>query len=180
MKMQRNAQDLSRNAEASAWTRGSQPATESPRAPRLWHMRVNRSMPPSTVIPELVYPDVQEAVAWLRRTFGFSERWSAGEHRAQLAIGDAAVVVMTADGYSRTIPQPAAVTHAVMVRVEDVDAHHEHARMNGARVLDPPTDFPYGERQYVAEDLAGHRWTFSQTIADVAPEEWGGRSGAAL
>jgi hypothetical protein len=37
-------------------------------------------------------------------------------------------------------------------------------------------DYPYGERQYTAEDLGGHRWTFSQSIADVAPEEWGGLS----
>jgi uncharacterized glyoxalase superfamily protein PhnB len=109
-------------------------------------MRVNRSMSSSTVIPELLYPDVEEAIDWLRRTFGFIERWSAGEHRAQLAIGDAALVVMTADGDSRVIPQPPAVTHAVMVRVEDVDAHHEHERTHGARSLDPPTDFPYGER----------------------------------
>jgi hypothetical protein len=26
------------------------------------------------------------------------------------------------------------------------------------------------------EDLAGHRWTFSETIADVAPEDWGAES----
>jgi hypothetical protein len=25
-------------------------------------------------------------------------------------------------------------------------------------------------------DLAGHEWTFSQTLADVAPEEWGGQT----
>jgi uncharacterized glyoxalase superfamily protein PhnB len=136
-------------------------------------------MPSATVIPEPVYPDVQAAVDWLRRTFGFSERWSAGEHRAQLAIGNAALVVMTADGDSRTIAEPVAVTHAVLVRVEDVDAHHEHAHPWGAHPRSP-TDFPYGERQYVAEDLARHRWTFSQTIADAAPEAWGGRSGAAL
>ena len=39
-----------------------------------------------------------------------------------------------------------------------------------------PTDFEYGERQYTAEDLAGHQWTFSETLADVAPEAWGGIS----
>ena len=32
----------------------------------------------------------------------------------------------------------------------------------------------FGERQYSAQDPAGHHWTFSQTLADVAPEEWGG------
>ena len=64
-----------------------------------------------------------------------------------------------------------------MVRVEDANRHYEHARQHGARILEPPTDHPYGERQYTAEDLAGRRWTFSQSIADVAPEEWGGTSG---
>jgi uncharacterized glyoxalase superfamily protein PhnB len=61
-----------------------------------------------------------------------------------------------------------------MVRVEDADRHCERAQQNGARILRPPTDYPFGERQYTAEDLGGHRWTFSQTIADVDPEEWGG------
>lgn len=36
-----------------------------------------------------------------------------------------------------------------------------------------PADYSYGDRQYGAEDLAGHRWDFSE-IADVTPEEWGG------
>jgi hypothetical protein len=40
--------------------------------------------------------------------------------------------------------------------------------------VQPPTDFPYGERQYTVEDLAGHRWTFTQSIADVDPRDWGG------
>ena len=52
----------------------------------------------------------------------------------------------------------------------------ERARAHGARIVMEPNDFEYGERQYHAEDLAGHRWTFSQTLADVAPEEWGGQS----
>lgn len=61
-----------------------------------------------------------------------------------------------------------------MVRVEDVNAHYARAKASGARILMEPTDFEYGERQYSAEDPAGHQWTFSQTLADVAPEEWGG------
>ena len=87
-------------------------------------MNRNRSIPPATVIPVLVYPDVREAVAWL----------------------------------------------------DDVHAHCERARTHGARILMEPTDFEYGERQYETEDLAGHRWTFSETLRDAAPEEWGGTS----
>jgi uncharacterized glyoxalase superfamily protein PhnB len=67
-----------------------------------------------------------------------------------------------------------------MVKVDDVDAHHERARRHGAVTLGEPTDHPYGERQYSAVDLAGHRWTFTQAIADLAPEDWGGTSTSAM
>jgi uncharacterized glyoxalase superfamily protein PhnB len=124
-------------------------------------------MPAAVVIPVLGYPDVGEAVAWLCGAFGFSERWRAGNHRAQIAVGDGAVAVTERQSAARG---------EIMVRIEDADGHHERARRFGARIVQPPADYPYGERQYTAEDLAGHRWTFSESIADVAPEEWGGTS----
>src|SRR5689334_20627383 len=139
-------------------------------------MRPNRSIPPPTVIPVLSYPDVREAVAWLSAAFGFAERVRIGEnHRAQLRFGDGAVIVADVHG-DRRPPRAGEVAQAVMVRVDDARAHCERARAHGARILMEPTDFEYGERQYQAEDPAGHRWTFSETLADVAPEQWGGRS----
>ena len=50
-------------------------------------------------------------------------------------------------------------------------------RQHGAKILLPPEDFPYGERQAVVEDFAGRSWKFSQSIRDVRPEGWGGESG---
>jgi uncharacterized glyoxalase superfamily protein PhnB len=139
-------------------------------------MKSNRSIPQPTVIPVLVYPDVRAAVDWLQRVFGFSERVRIGEdHRAQLKAGDGAVIVADTHG-DRQPPQPGVVTHSVMMRINDVNAHCTHVRAQGARILMEPTDFEYGERQYTVEDLAGHRWTFSETLADVAPEEWGGQT----
>jgi uncharacterized glyoxalase superfamily protein PhnB len=139
-------------------------------------MKSNRSIPASTVIPVLIYPDVREAVAWLDAAFGFAERLRIGEnHRAQLQFGDGAVIVADVRG-DRRPPRSGEVTHSVTVRVENARAHCERAREHGARILMEPTDFEYGERQYNAEDFAGHRWTFSETLADVAPETWGGVS----
>jgi uncharacterized glyoxalase superfamily protein PhnB len=129
----------------------------------------NRTMPTVAVIPELCYDDVESAVEWICRVFGFRIRWTAGSHRAQLAYRDGALIV--AEG---TPGDPE--SHEVMVRVPDADAHHAHSAAEGARIRSEPKDYPYGERQYSALDLAGHRWTFSQSIADVAPEEWGGTS----
>ncbi len=137
-------------------------------------MRPNRSIPRSDVVPVLIYPDVREAVTWLTTVFGFTERVRIGEnHRSQLRVGDGAVIVGDVRG-DRRPPRPGEVTHSVMVRVDDVLAHCERTRLHGAPILMEPTDFEYGERQYTTEDPAGHQWTFSETLADVAPEAWGG------
>jgi uncharacterized glyoxalase superfamily protein PhnB len=138
-------------------------------------MRLNRSMPQCDVIPQLTYPDVLAAVAWLVDVFDFRLRLQVGHHRAQLDIGSGALIVTERTADEAANGEPAQhVTHSVMVRLSDVDAHYHRAAVRGARILLPPADFPYGERQYTVRDLAGHVWTFSQTIADVAPEAWGG------
>jgi uncharacterized glyoxalase superfamily protein PhnB len=137
-------------------------------------MQRNRSIPTATVIPVLIYPEVREAVAWLTAAFGFAERLQIGEnHRSQLSVGDGAVILGDVRG-NRRPPRADEVTQSVMVRVEDVRAHCERARAHGARIVEEPTDHMYGERQYTAEDHAGHQWTFSQTLADVDPADWGG------
>jgi uncharacterized glyoxalase superfamily protein PhnB len=128
-------------------------------------------MPRATVIPELASADVERACDWLCAAFGFTLRWRAGGHRAQLTAGDGAIVVREGG------PSPAQAAHSIMVRVEDAQAHHDRAQQHGARILSPPTDFPYGERQYTAVDLDGHVWTFSQSIGDVDPASWGATVG---
>jgi uncharacterized glyoxalase superfamily protein PhnB len=127
----------------------------------------NRSIPASDVIPVLVYADVRKTAEWLCRAFGFVERLQIGDHRVQLTFGNGAIVVAQGDAGGVS-------GHSVMVRVEDADAHRARAAQSGAKILSEPTDFPYGERQYNAEDIGGHRWTFTQSIADVHPKEWGG------
>src|SRR3954465_3262465 len=137
-------------------------------------VKSNPPIPSATVIPVLIYPDVRAAVTWLGAAFGFVERVRIGEnHRAQLGFGDGPVIVGDTRK-ARRPPRPGEVTHSVTVRVDDVRAHCEQARAHGARIVMEPTDFEYGERQYTAEDLAGHQWTFSETLADVDPADWGG------
>lgn len=124
-------------------------------------------MPDATVIPVLGYADVLESADWLCDAFGFSVRLRIASHRVQLVYGDGAVVVTAG-------ARPDGSSDSLLVRVEDADTHCEQAAAHGATILSPPTDYPYGERQYTAEDLGGHRWTFSQTIADANPADWGG------
>ncbi|MEP7358148.1 MAG: VOC family protein [Anaerolineales bacterium] len=128
----------------------------------------NRSMPPGAIIPVLGFADVTAGAAWLCQAFGFQERLRIGAHRVQLVFGGGSVVVAELRGSAPGMD-------SIMVHVPDVDAHCARAARHGAHILNPPADQPYGERQYTAEDPAGRRWTFSQSIADVDPADWGGQ-----
>jgi uncharacterized glyoxalase superfamily protein PhnB len=139
-------------------------------------MKSNQSVPSSGVIPVLVYPDVRAAVGFLTEAFGFEERVQIGaDHRSQLSHGDGALIVADVR-HDKRPPSATDASHEVMVRVDDVRGHCERARAAGARISMEPTDFEYGERQYHCIDPFGHRWTFSETLRDTRPEEWGGIS----
>ena len=135
----------------------------------------NRSAPPATVTPVLVYPDVRAAVSWLESAFGFEERVRIGDdHRAQMRVPPDGAIVVADVRAEQVAPSGGVVTQVVKIRVPDVDASFARARDAGARVLEEPRTWEYGERSCVVEDLAGHRWELTQTVRDVEPEEWGG------
>ena len=142
-------------------------------------MLMNRSAPTATIVPILIYEDVDQAIGWLCRAFGFAERLRA-EHEgivghAQLTVAEGAIMLGRQNGPYR-VPRGDEVAAYVHVAVDDVDRHFERATRCGARIVHPPMNMPFGVRQYTARDPAGHWWTFSQNVADVAPEEWGARS----
>jgi uncharacterized glyoxalase superfamily protein PhnB len=107
------------------------------------------------------------AADWLSKAFGFTVRLRIANHRIQMKAGDGCFTI--AEG--KVAPND---SHIVQVRIEDAENHCARARQNGAIILTEPKDQPYGERQYNAQDFYGHRWDFTETIADVAPEEWSG------
>ncbi len=138
-------------------------------------MQTNRSAPPATVTPVLIYPDVRAAVKWLESALGFGERVRIGEdHRAQMRVGTDGSIVVADVRHTQVAPSGGVVTQLIKIRVPDVDAAFERACDHGARVLEEPTTHMYGERSCVVEDPAGHRWELTQTVRDVEPEEWGG------
>src|SRR6266516_2076928 len=101
---------------------------------------MNRSAPPVTVTPVLIYPDVRAAVAWLESAFGFAERVRIGDaHRAQLRVGKDGAIVVADVRAEQVAPSAGVVTHIIKVRVPDVDAAFARARDFGARVHGEPT-----------------------------------------
>ena len=135
----------------------------------------NRSVPTDILLPHVVYRDVPLACEWLTRVFGFSEHYRYGDlvSGIQMYLGNAYIML---HGVKNTCSTPASLgfcTQTLTVFVADVDEHYARAKQGGATIVEELQETIYGERQYGAEDLDGHRWLFSRHVRDVSPTEWG-------
>ena len=84
----------------------------------------NRSAPAATIVPILIYEDVGQAIDWLCRAFGFTERLRAERDgvigHAQLAVAEGAIMLGRQGGPFRA-PHGEEVTAYVHVAVDDLD-----------------------------------------------------------
>lgn len=141
------------------------------------------------VIPELVYQDVDAALGWLSRVFGFREllRHPLGDGtvgHAQMDTGRGGLVMLTnaREGLRSPSGSPAGSTSGsgdahvaakVIVYVDDVDSHFAAVAEAGVETLHKPVDKPWGLRQYLVKDHEGHMWEFTQHVRDIPPQDWG-------
>jgi uncharacterized glyoxalase superfamily protein PhnB len=121
-----------------------------------------------SIIPLRVYDDIEAAQRFLVDVFGFKQgrldRDPSGRPvHAEVSNGDSVIWIHRVDPEhglvsARSLPaQPG----GLVVFVKDVDAHYQHARSKGATIDSPPTDQPYGQREYSARDPEGNLWYFA-------------------
>jgi len=135
--------------------------------------------PRPSFIPSLAYKDNRAALEWLQKAFGFelSEILTDAENNivhAEMTYGDG--VVMIGREWADWTRSPASLggknTQRVHVRIERaIDEHCARARQAGAKIVMEPADQFYGDRCYIATDLEGHYWTFSQAVREVPQAE---------
>jgi len=131
-----------------------------------------------TITPYLLYKEVDEALDFLSRAFGFEEvlRYTGPEgyvNHAEMKLGDASIFLGDPGEDYRNPKELGQETVGLYVMVDDVDGHCERAREAGAEIREEPTDQDYGHRRYTAIDPEGHHWFFAQEAREAAPEEWG-------
>jgi len=137
------------------------------------------------VIPMVAYEDGAGAIDWLVKAFGFEEQLRFTDDdgtvsHAELRTDGGGLIMLatpTPDYVSpkrlrevseeaRKMAEVPYVIDGVLVEIDDVDAHFARARDAGATILSEPEDVPdVGVRHYRVEDPEGHRWMFSQEIA---------------
>ena len=138
-------------------------------------------MSEQNVIPMLAYEHGPAAMDWLVRVFGFTERDRRVENgrltHGELDTGGGVVMLATPSLHYRgpkrhreecdiarawhDVPY---IIDGVLVHVDDVEAHYDRARREGATILSELEQGQEGGQggRYRAEDLEGHRWMFVQ------------------
>jgi uncharacterized glyoxalase superfamily protein PhnB len=135
----------------------------------------NRSLPTDTVLPHLMYRDLEEAIAWLSDAFGFVEHYRYGDpiSGAQMGAGNAWIMLKKAKHEGASPKQLGFGTQSLTLFIEDLEEHFQRAKSSGVTILEDLHETVYGELQYAAEDLDGHHWLFSRHARNLSPDQWG-------
>jgi len=96
-------------------------------------MLKNRCVPADVVLPHITYQNVDDALGWLTKAFGFIEHYHYGERGgrvqgAQMHLDDAWIMLNSARPGRASPAQVGCQTQSLTVFVEDVDAHFERAK----------------------------------------------------
>lgn len=118
-------------------------------------------------ISVLVYDDIPAMHDYLVRVFGLGqgrlERDGAGTCvHGEVRVGDETIWLHPpSTRFGLASPRSLGGANGITaVLVDDVDAHHARAVDAGAEITYPPTDQPYGYREYSARDPEGGLWSF--------------------
>ena len=132
----------------------------------------------------LSYEDPAKAIDWLCNAFGFEVQLKVeGEGgevvHSELLYGEGLIMVGSAKPSTPWRKSPKAVdganTQSLMLYVDDAQAHHDHAKAQGAKIVTEPKVTDYGEdywadKGYEAEDLDGHHWWFMERLRSPKPK----------
>jgi PhnB protein len=127
-----------------------------------------------SVRPKLVVRGADDALQFYTRVFGarLVERYTSGDVvvQAELALGEGRVLVKEedeADPAPTTLGRPGVLLDVV---TDDPDELAGIAQDNGAAVVFPVADQPYGARGGRIRDPFGHEWLL-QTPLSMTPEQ---------
>jgi uncharacterized glyoxalase superfamily protein PhnB len=136
--------------------------------------------------PGMRYRDVDAAIAFLCRAFGFEQRSAETDANgktlyAELSFGSTIIMIAAASGFDldRFMKQPGdiggAETQCCYYVVDDIDQHYAKARSAGCEIVIDMQSRPNGARAFTCRDPEGHLWCFGtydpwQSLS-IAPDQ---------
>ena len=141
-----------------------------------------------TLSSGLAYRDPMAALKWLETAFGFEVTMVVQNADGSIGHSEArfgTALIYVGREWDERHRSPASLdgvnTQSLHVYLESgIDQHCERARAAGATILREPADQFYGDRSYMAADLEGHVWSFSQTVKVMSLDEMSQAGGVAV
>lgn len=132
-----------------------------------------------SITPYLLYEDVDAALKFLSKAFGFRKCGAQMRgpdkktNHAAMQLGSDFIMMGRPPHAYRNPKRLGQATQSLYITVDNVDRHFEHARKAGATIIEEPGNTEYGHRRYGAEDPEGHQWYFAQEIRKPEPRSSG-------
>lgn len=131
-----------------------------------------------SLTPYLVIKGAAEAIEYYQKVFGATEtvRMPGPGGRvmhAEVNIGNS-MLMLADENPERGYLSPKTIGGtgvSIMLYTDDVDATFNKAVAAGAKVEQPPTDMPWGDRMANIADPFGHNWAIATHKEDLSPEE---------
>ena len=121
-----------------------------------------------SIAPYFLVADVVAAADYYRDKLGFTYERFFGEPPSFCMVKREGVIIML---NALGPPQPNRLHHAegdawdAYLWIDDADALHAEYTAAGVRIVRPPCDQPYGNRDFEIEDCNGYRLCFGHDIA---------------
>ena len=131
-----------------------------------------------TVAFSLTVKDTSRALEFYTEALGAEEsfRMSApdgGVAHAEFMIGNTRIFISdeSAEWHAFAMPEGATAACLFSIMTDDCDRSYDRAVKAGADSLSEPKNQFWGTRSAIIKDPFGYRWSFSQKIEEVSPEE---------
>ncbi|MBV9946303.1 MAG: VOC family protein [Myxococcales bacterium] len=131
-----------------------------------------------TVTPYLALSNASKAIAFYEQALGAKEIYrlpmpNGRIGHAELQIGDCRIMLSdeAPEWGNKSAKSLGGSPVNLAIYTENVDALAERFVKAGGRIVRPVQDQFYGDRSGTFEDPEGYKWTLSQHVEDVSPEE---------
>ena len=143
--------------------------------------------PEPSVTISLTCRRATDALDFYARAFGAKELFRMGGPDGSVAhtafmIGSALLNISdeSPEWHAKPMPEGGSASCLFSIATESCDEAFTRAVEAGATPLNQPNDYFWGKRNAMVRDPFGYRWSFSQHLEDVSPEELSKRAQALM